>query len=304
MRAINRTGEVNGKLTVTHRAPSREGHSYWNCTCECGKAVTVASSNLKNTHSCGCGKEDYLAKGKWEEIVMRPHGYFTPIVFFPQSQRVDKSIGRNGYWLGRCTNCHSWVRATTTRIRTGQVMGCTVCDGKARERIVKGEFLWLRKAVQNTDTRASYYSTRRRCRDLTNMNYGGRGIKFCDRWNLPNGEGYRNFVEDMGLRPHRGLSLERVDPHGDYTPENCIWEDDPAQRRNKSTSRKFLVCGQEMNQCDIAAALGTSDKNLSRRIERLTASGLTERMALDLILADLHSVQHTSTPHQPKGLAA
>lgn len=46
-----------GRLTVTSRAEnSRTGMLRWNCTCECGKKVTVFSNLLKNgnTKSCGC----------------------------------------------------------------------------------------------------------------------------------------------------------------------------------------------------------------------------------------------------------
>jgi hypothetical protein len=42
------------------------------------KDVYVATSNLKNTLSCGCGKEDYLAKDKWKKIAWIPYGYFLP----------------------------------------------------------------------------------------------------------------------------------------------------------------------------------------------------------------------------------
>lgn len=65
------------------------------------------------------------------------------------------------------------------------------------------------------------------------FNYGGRGIRVCQRW-MPEGtgRGFRNFLDDMGPRPS-GLTLDRKDPQGHYEPLNCQWADPDTQARNK-----------------------------------------------------------------------
>lgn len=63
-------------------------------------------------------------------------------------------------------------------------------------------------------------------------NYGGRGIKVCDRWLEPDGKGFLNFLEDMGDRPDN-QEIDRIDVDGNYEPSNCRWSDLSTQSFNK-----------------------------------------------------------------------
>ena len=74
----------------------------------------------------------------------------------------------------------------------------------------------------------AWVAMRTRCNDSRNKHYGGRGIRVCPRW-----EQFENFLKDMRPAWKAGLTLDRIDPNGNYEPSNCRWATWSQQARNK-----------------------------------------------------------------------
>jgi hypothetical protein len=91
-------------------------------------------------------------------------------------------------------------------------------------------------------------------------NYGAKGVKICDRWR----ESFAAFVEDMGPRPF-GMTIDRIDPNGNYEPENCRWATVTEQARNKRAKRLIEVEGRTYHVAELSEKYGIDMKTLHWR---------------------------------------
>ena len=82
-------------------------------------------------------------------------------------------------------------------------------------------------------------------------NYGGRGIKVCDRW-INN---FNQFIADMGNRP-KGYTIDRIDNNSNYTPQNCKWSSKKEQQRNRRITKHIIIEGVKHLVCELAEKYG------------------------------------------------
>lgn len=69
--------------------------------------------------------------------------------------------------------------------------------------------------------------------------YGGRGITICERW-----DSFKAFHDDMIGSYKPGLTIDRIDNNGPYSPENCRWATYHTQLRNKSNNVNITINGE------------------------------------------------------------
>lgn len=148
---------------------------------------------------------------------------------------------------------------------------------------------WKNPTTETASTYASWAAMKRRCYnpvDADFPNYGGRGITVCDRWR----EDYDAFVEDMGLKP-KGLTLDRVDTNGDYSPSNCRWASRSEQSSNRRNARGASL---------IAAQVGRTRQSILYRMN----NGLDLKSGYRAVEAEHGTIsRYTSVKHKCRCMA-
>lgn len=133
-----------------------------------------------------------------------------------------------------------------------------------------------RHEANSTTHKSEYYSYRSmlgRCFNKSYKGYGrygGRGILVCDRWlNGENGKsGFTCFLEDMGAKPRKGLTLERRDTNLNYSPGNCVWATMREQQNNRSNNTLLTAHGETRTIAEWARIQGLQAATIRQRLKR------------------------------------
>lgn len=102
-------------------------------------------------------------------------------------------------------------------------------------------------------------------------NYGGRGIHVCKEW-LESFDAFMDWAQLSGYR--QGLTLDRIDNDGDYTPQNCQWSTMKEQSNNRRGCIYVTYGGQQMTLKQAAEASGLPYQALRYRYHAHGEAGL------------------------------
>lgn len=211
------TSNRYGKLTVEKEVERRNNYRHWLCRCDCGGTIIVYHGNLTRggTKSCGC-----IPIGRvMNDLTGKKFNFLTVIKLHNERSSTGTVI-----WLCKC-DCgkETLVHASSLVSENVKSCGCYRSSRMSEQNTKHG--------MVNTPEWMSWSAMLSRCYNENSIgykNYGGRGIKVCDRWK----HSFENFYIDMGIRPGLDYSLDRKDVNGNYEPNNCRWLDKLSQTRN------------------------------------------------------------------------
>lgn len=166
---------------------------------------------------------------KTKVILGAKYGKLTPI----------EIVGRNKYGLllFKCAcDCGNTKIIGSRYLTDGKIVSCGCKRGNGTHTGI---------------TYKSWISAKQRCSNPHNhnyKNYGGRGIKMCERWL----NSFERFLDDMGERPSIKYTLDRIDVNGDYEPSNCKWATKLEQANNRRDCHYIEIDGEKLTVTQFA----------------------------------------------------
>ncbi|WP_405558925.1 hypothetical protein OHV08_33870 [Streptomyces canus] len=182
-----------------------------------------------------------------DDLTGRVFGSWTVLQF------SHRAHDRQPFWRCRCI-CGTEKAVRGSDLTRGESTRCRECG----------------KVAVGPHGRALYKvwnSLRRRCENPKAQHwghYGGRGITVCERW-----LSFANFYADMFPTYQPGLSIDRRDVDGPYSPENCRWATRKQQARNKRNNRLLAFRGRAVTAVEWGELVGLNADVIRYRVIKL-----------------------------------
>lgn len=182
---------------------------------------------------------------------------------------------RGGQLLVRC-DCGVEKQLRRALVVSGNTSscGCGKVDDAKKRFTTHGHVKKINGKRIATPEYRSWQLMRNRCLNQTSTDYkyyGGRGITIDRAWDK-----FESFLADMGLRPDKGFTLDRIDSDGPYTKANCRW----ATRQTQARNRKY-ACTKTW---ELAEQLGVKVSSAAHYIWMVRAKdkGITKGVTISI----------------------
>lgn len=147
---------------------------------------------------------------------------------------LGRSYTRKGqlFWQCRC-DCGNMCVVQGSLLRGGRTSSCGCLHDEMADVRIKTVNKLHPSLIRDKNLYRTWNNMRQRCSNPNHpeyRNYGGRGVHVCPEWD----KSYSNFEQwAMESGYQCGLSIDRVDNDGDYTPSNCRWTTALIQSNNQ-----------------------------------------------------------------------
>lgn len=260
---IDLVGNRYGKLTVVslNEEKSKNGVLVWNCKCDCGGTCTARGGNLKSgrTTHCGCVKQ---VANNFIDLTGNKYGRLTVL-------SVERRDGKKVYWNCVC-DCGGKCIVPSTDLKSGHTRSCGCLLKESRSINASRHRLENMDIPTDPDTyrklRTEFHSMHHRCSPSYHSanSYYNLGVTVCDEW-----KDFNNFLSwALSNGFEHGLTLDRIDVNGNYSPDNCRWATNKVQQNNKRNNFRITIDGETKTLSQWSEIYGIGKATVRQRIKR------------------------------------
>ena len=152
---------------------------------------------------------------------------------------IERSVDRKTFYICEC-KCGTNRSVRADVLRNGRSISCGCLKKEMlRERVTT-------HGMTKTPLHNVWIALKDRCTNPNNQRfkyYGGKGVKVCEEWKHDFQKFY-DFAIENGWK--KGLTIDRIDNDGDYTPENCHFITNRKQQLNKSNNNRVTINGETL----------------------------------------------------------
>jgi hypothetical protein len=186
-------------------------------------------------------------------------GRYVVLSLAEQPRRSAKSHGEHR-WKTKC-DCGEIRVVPGSLLRKGTAQSC----GCLRVELARAKA--VRHGHSNDLTYSSWRSMKKRCFDTNHsqyQHYGAVGISVCASWK----DSFEAFLEDMGVRPSRLHTIDRILNDKGYEPGNCRWATKREQAFNRKDTILITVGDRTLCAAEWSRRTGVSHSSITRRIKQ------------------------------------
>ena len=247
------TGNKFGFYEVLELDEIKNGIAKWKCKCVCGEIKSVYGTNLTRglSKSCGCKKSEILKQKNIKDLSGEKYGRLTVLGLSWSNKNGDC------YFKCQC-DCGNEKIIRGQYLKTGRVKSCGCLT---KERIPANKTHGMSK----TRLFKIWSGMKQRCYNPNNNKYsvyGGRGIRVCDDW-IKDFISFKEWAMKNGYSEN--LSIDRIEPNGNYEPSNCRWATMEEQANNTRKTIFLEHNGERRSIAEWSKITGISKDTLYQR---------------------------------------